>query len=80
MIKNTYSKCNLDFLKPEELPACLGPFVFAGDGIPAHQQALQDVIGSQFVYLGEVDGTIVGVLRGRMNRLGSLFVAEDYQG
>jgi GNAT superfamily N-acetyltransferase len=78
LIKNTYSEYNLDFLKPGELPAYLGPFAYAGDGIPAHQQAIHMMIQSKFVYLAEVDGIIVGVLRGRLDRLGSLFVDRKY--
>ncbi len=80
LIRNTYSKFNLDFLEPDELPAFLGPFSFAGDRIPAHQQAIHEMIQSQFVYLAEEDGVIAGVLRGRMDRLGSLFVGSAYQG
>jgi putative acetyltransferase len=78
LIKNTYSEFNLDFLEKDQLAAFLGPFAFVGDGNPAHHQALQDVIWSQFVYLAEVDGVIAGVLRGRMDRLGSLFVDREY--
>ncbi len=79
LIKNTYSAFNLDFVDPEELPAYLGPFVFAGDENPAHQDAILDVIRSQFVYIAEMNDTIVGILRGRMDRLGSLFVDQAYQ-
>lgn len=78
LIKNAYSKYNLDYLKPDDLPAFLGPFFYAGDGIPAHQQAIHSMIRSQFVYLAEVEGRIAGVLRGRMDRLGSLFVDGAY--
>ena len=78
LIKRTYSEFNLDFLPPAELPDFLGPFAFAGDKDPEHQQAIRDLIRSQFVYLAEMDGTIAGVLRGRMDRLGSLFVARDF--
>ena len=78
LIKKTYSEFDLDFLEKEQLPAYLGPFAFAGDGNPGHQQALQAVIWSQFVYLAEINGTIAGVLRGRMDRLGSLFVAWEH--
>ena len=78
LIKDTYSRYNLDFVKPEDLPAYLGPFAFAGDQDPVHQRAIRDLIHSQFVYLAEVEGRIAGVLRGRMDRLGSLFVDRDY--
>lgn len=78
LIKKTYSEFNLDFLEKEQLPAYLGPFAFAGDGDPVHQQVIDRMIQSQFVYLAEVEGVIAGVLRGRMDRLGSLFVAKEF--
>lgn len=78
LIKNTYGDFNLDFLPPAERPPFLGPFAFAGDGDPVHLQAIDRMIRSQFVYLAEVEGAIAGVLRGRMDRLGSLFVAREY--
>ena len=78
LIKNTYSEFNLGFVEPEDLPAYLGPFAYAEDQDPVHQQAIQRMIRSQFVYLAEVDGIIAGVLRGRMDRLGSLFVDRAY--
>lgn len=78
LIKNTYTEFNLDFVDPDQLPAYLGPFAYAGDEDPAHQAAIRNVIQSQFVYLAEVDGRIAGVLRGRMDRLGSLFVDKKF--
>ena len=78
LIKNTYSEFNLDFLKPDEIPAFLGPFAYAGDDDPALLEAIHQVILSIFVYVAEVDGIIAGVLRGRMDRLGSLFVDREY--
>ncbi len=78
LIKNTYSYFNLDHLEPAELPAFLGPFAFAGHEDPAQQLAIHEMIRSQFVYLAEVEGIIAGVLRGRMDRLGSLFVSREY--
>ena len=56
LIKITYSEFDLDFLKPDEFPAYLGPFAYAGDDIPAHQQAIHEVVKSRFVYVAEVDG------------------------
>lgn len=78
LIKDTYSRFNLDFVRPEELPAYLGAFAYAGDLDPARQRAIRDLIHSQFVYLAEMEGKIAGVLRGRMDRLGSLFVAQEF--
>lgn len=78
LIKNTYGDFNLDFLPPEERTPFLGPFAYAGDGNPDHLQTIGNMIRSQFVYLAEVEDTIAGVLRGRMDRLGSLFVAQEF--
>ena len=78
LIKDTYGEFNLDFLPPGEKAPFLGPFAFAGDGDPDHLKLIESMIRSQFVYLAEVDGTIAGVLRGRMDRLGSLFVAREF--
>ena len=78
LIKETYGDFNLGYLSPDERAPFLGPFYYAGDGDPAHQQLIGEMIRSQFVYLAEVEGTIAGILRGRMNRLGSLFVAKAF--
>ena len=78
LIKDTYREFNLNFVDQEDLPDFLGPFAFAGDEDPAHQMMIENLIHSEFVYLAEVEGKIAGVLRGRMDRLGSLFVQPAY--
>jgi len=78
LIKNTFSQFNLDYLPPAEQEAFLGPFSFAGDGDPEHMAEIGRLIQSQFVYVAEDNGKIIGVLRGRVGRLGSLFVAESH--
>lgn len=78
LIKETYGDFNLDFLSPAERLPFLGPFAFSGDENTDHLQAISNMIRSQFVYLAEIKGTIAGVLRGRMDRLGSLFVSREY--
>ncbi len=80
LIKDTYSEFNLDFLSPAELAPYLGPFAFAGQEDPDRLEDLHAVIRSELVYVAEIDGVIAGVLRGRLNRLGSLFVAKEFQG
>jgi GNAT superfamily N-acetyltransferase len=79
LIKDTYSEFNLDFLPPDELPPYLGPFAYAGQDDPQRLEDIHLVILSEMVFVAEVDGQITGVLRGRLNRLGSLFVASAYQ-
>lgn len=79
LIAETYSRFNLAFATPEELPKLLGPFRHAWSTDPAHQQAIAQVIRSATVLVAEEDGEIVGVLRGRRERLASLFVQGDHQ-
>ena len=80
LIKNTYTEFNLAYFPREEQALFLGPFQFAGDQDPEHQAAINQLIWSQFVYVAEDKGEVVGVLRGRIGRLGSLFVAKSHQG
>ena len=78
LIADTYSEYNLDFLPADARGPFLGPFEHARSPDPARQQAVAQVIRSDVVYVAEVDGEIVGVLRGREERLGSLFVRGDH--
>lgn len=78
LIADTYSKFNLDFVPKQELGLFLGPFRYAGSEEIAHQESISRVIRSAIVLVAEDNGAIVGVLRGRKDRLASLFVKEDY--
>jgi GNAT superfamily N-acetyltransferase len=78
LIADTYSKFNLDFATPEELPKLLGPFRHAGSTDKSHQEAVAQVIRSAVVLVAVEGGEIVGVLRGRQGRLASLFVRRDH--
>ncbi|MHB1355514.1 MAG: GNAT family N-acetyltransferase [Anaerolineae bacterium] len=78
LIADTYSKYNLEFVPPDQLDLFLGPFRYAGSPDPSHQEALARVIRSALLFVAEVDGEIVGVLRGRKDRLASLFVRGDH--
>jgi GNAT superfamily N-acetyltransferase len=82
LIKDTYSDFNLSFLPLSKLGDFLGPFYYAESEDPVHIQSIHSVILSEIVLLAENAGQIVGVLRGRIDRLGSLFVHGDfhYQG
>ena len=77
LIKSTYSEFNLDFLTAEERGPYLGPFAHADDPSPDQLEDLKNVIWSEIVLVAENRDRIVGVLRGRPGRLGSLFVAKD---
>ena len=78
LIADTYSTFNLSFLAPEERDPFLGPFQHAGSPEAAHQAAIAHVIQAAMVFVAEADGEIVGVLRGRSDRLQSLFVRGDH--
>lgn len=79
LIADTYTTFNLSFLQAGELPAFLGPFQHAHSFDPAHQRAIVDILHSPMMYIAELDGEIAGVLRGRRERLASLFVGQPYQ-
>ena len=78
LIADTYREFNLSFVPTEELGLFLGPFRFARSQEQSHQDAIARVIRSEMVFVAEANGEIVGVLRGRTVRLGSLFVRGDY--
>jgi GNAT superfamily N-acetyltransferase len=78
LIAETYSRFNLSFVPPEELSLFLGPFRHAGSPDPAHREAIARTIRSAMVFVAEDEGEIVGVLRGRKDRLASLFVRGDH--
>ena len=80
LIADTYSQFNLSFLPEEQVGLFLGPFQHAYSDDPAHMQAIAEVVASEIVLVAENEaGEIVGVLRGRKERLASLFVRGDYQ-
>jgi len=78
LIADTYSAFNLDFAGPDELKRLLGPFQHARSELDEHQRQIEHMIWSETVLVGEDAGRIVGILRGRPERLGSLFVHRDY--
>jgi GNAT superfamily N-acetyltransferase len=77
LIADTYSAFNLSFAPVEERGPFLGPFQYARSPEQAHQEAIARTIRSETVLVAEEEGEIVGVLRGRKERLGSLFVHGD---
>ena len=78
LIADTYTKFNLSFAPPEERSLFLGPFRHARSHEESHQMAIAQVIRAAMVFVAEDEGEIVGVLRGRKDKLQSLFVREDY--
>ena len=78
LIKDTYSQLNLSFLPARDQDPFLGPFQYASNPDPAQLEAIHGVIQSEIVILAEDTEKIVGVIRGRIGRLGSLFVHHDF--
>lgn len=78
LIADTYGEFNLSFATPEQKDKLLGPFQHARSAELAHQSAIAQVIRAATVLVAEDDGEIVGVLRGRKDRLQSLFVRGDH--
>ena len=78
LIADTFGKFNLSFASPEDRALLLGPFQYAHSTEKAHQEAIAQVIRSEMIFVAEEDGEIVGVLRGRKERLASLFVRGDH--
>jgi GNAT superfamily N-acetyltransferase len=77
LIADTYGSYNLTFVPPEERGPFLGPFEHARSPDPVHREAIARTICSEMVFVAEDEDEIVGVLRGRKERLGSLFVRSD---
>jgi GNAT superfamily N-acetyltransferase len=74
LIADTYSEYNLSFATPEELVKLLGPFWFARSEQLDHRQAIAAAIEAEMVFVAQDQDQVVGVLRGRSERLQSLFV------
>jgi len=77
LIAETYRKYNLDFAPPEEQQKLLGPFRYAHSTEPSHRDEIARVLRADMIYVAEDDGEILGVLRGRKERIQSLFVRGD---
>jgi len=78
LIADTYAEFNLSFASGEHLNALLGPFAHARSAAPDHQQAIVQILRSPMMYVATHNGEIAGVLRGRKERLASLFVSKSY--
>jgi GNAT superfamily N-acetyltransferase len=78
LIADTYSRFNLDFAAPEELGKLLGPFRHAYSEKRIHRDAISEILKARIILVAEENHEIVGVLRGRNERLHSLFVREEH--
>jgi len=77
LIADTFSRYNLSDMPPEQRDQLLGPFLHARSAERPHRQAIAEAIRAEMVFVAEADGQIVGVLRGRSDKLQSLFVRGD---
>jgi GNAT superfamily N-acetyltransferase len=78
LIADTYGEFNLSFASPRNRELLLGPFRHARSPEKAHQEAIARAIRCEMVLVAEGEGEVVGVLRGRRERLASLFVRSDW--
>ena len=78
LIADTYSEFNLSFASPDDRALMLGPFQHARSPEEAHQAAIAHILRSPIFLVAEAEGEIVGILRGRKERLASLFVRKDH--
>jgi predicted N-acetyltransferase YhbS len=84
LIADTYNEFNLSELTAEQRQAMLGPFLYARSPEPSHQKAIADAVRAPTVLVAEMEGQIVGVLRGgRTDEKGrtvlqSLFVSGSH--
>ena len=78
LIADTYAEFNLNFASPEDRSLMLGPFRDARSSDKAHQKAIVEILKSPVFFVAESNGEIAGILRGREERLASLFVRKDY--
>ena len=83
LIADTYGTYNLSEFSSSQRDEMLGPFLHARSADASQRQAIADAIHAKTVLVAEMDGVIVGVLRGgRVDALGrtvlqSLFVSGD---
>ncbi len=78
LIAATYSEYNLSFVPPAELGAYLGPFQYADSTDEGRQKDIARVLQAQMILVAETEqGEMAGILRGRKDRLQSLFVRGD---
>jgi len=79
LIADTYAEFNLSFASSEDRSLMLGPFRHAWSSNPLHQRAIIEILRSPVFYVAETQTEIAGVLRGRKERLASLFVRKEFQ-
>lgn len=78
LVAETYSEFNLHELSAEGRERFLGPFRHARSSDKTHRDEIARVLGAEMLFVAEDAGEVVGVLRGRADRLQSLFVRGNH--
>jgi len=78
LIAEVYSRFNLNFVPEEDRGPFLGPFRYAGSTDEQHRNEIRRILWAHTVLVAKEAGDIVGVLRGRPERLASLFVRAEH--
>lgn len=79
LIADTYTNFNLWMIPEKYIPKYLGPFVYAYSDEEEHKDAIALTLQADITLVAEVDNIIAGILRGRSDKLQSLFVRKNYQ-
>jgi GNAT superfamily N-acetyltransferase len=77
LIAETFAAFNLAYASPAERALLLGPFRYAGSPEPYHRAAIAEALWAEMAYVAQEGAGLVGVLRGRPDKLQSLFVRAD---
>jgi predicted N-acetyltransferase YhbS len=82
LIAETYGDFNLSFASSEKRNEFLGPFQHAWSTDKSHKEEIARVLKASIMYVALKEDRIVGVLRGKTDKLQSLFVSgtEHRQG
>lgn len=81
LIADVYRKFNLGFIPDAEVAPYLGPFYYAYSEEVEHKKGIINILKTQWLWVAvSQNNEIVGVLRGKPERLQSLFVREDHHG
>ncbi len=78
LIADTYWKYNLSYVSEEEKEKYLGGFYFSRSAEKKHMEKVARLINAPMIIVAETSSRIIGVLRGSLGRLHSLFVHEDF--
>ena len=71
LIADTFGEFNLNYASSEDRQLLLGPFRYARSDDPEHQAVIAQIIQAAIMLVADDGGRIVGVLRGRSDRLQS---------